>query len=442
MTPDREDLWFLPLGGCGEIGMNLNLYGHDGRWLMVDCGVVFTRDNGVEMPDPSFIVARRDALSALLVTHAHQDHIGAVAWLWPKLRCPVYATPFASALLRQQLARRGLGDEVPLIEVAPGQRHTLDVFDVEWLGITHSTAECNALVVRTPAGNVFHTGDWKLDPAPVVGEALVPSRFERLAGEDILAMVCDSTNAMVPGRSPSERALREPLRQVIANAPGRVVVACFGSNIARLVTLLHVAGVTRRYLGLLGRSLHGYLTAARGAGLWPDSSRLVEAAHLGYLPAKDVLAVATGSQGEAGAALQRLADNRHPDLTLAPGDTVVMSSRVIPGNEAAVESLLMRLRDLGVNTVTDSDPARPLHASGHPAQEELKQMYRWVRPRTAIPVHGEVPHMAANARVARAAGVERQMTGVNGDLFMLAPQRAIRRQAVAAGRIGRADNTT
>ncbi|MEL7448405.1 MAG: ribonuclease J [Pseudomonadota bacterium] len=435
MTPDSEDLWFLPLGGCGEIGMNLNLYGHDGRWLMVDCGVTFSRDNRIEMPDPAFITARREALSALLLTHAHQDHIGAVAWLWPKLKCPVYATPFAAALLRQQLAERGLADRVPITEVSPGHRHTVDGFDIEWLGITHSTAECNALMIRTPAGSVFHTGDWKLDPGPVVGEALVGSRFEALGEEDVLAMVCDSTNAMVRGWTPSESALRKPLRAAIEAAPGRVIVACFGSNVARLATLRDVAEATGRYIGLLGRSLHGYLSAARCAGLWRETPHLIDASHLGYLPPQEVLAVATGSQGEPRAALQRLADDSHPHLTLAPGDTVLMSSRVIPGNEAAVEGLLMRLRDLGVNTITDIDRANPIHASGHPAQDELRQMYGWVQPRTAIPVHGEEAHMAANAQIARQCGVEQQMTGLNGDLFLLAPQRAIRRGAVPTGRL-------
>ena len=420
--------------------MNLNLYGHDERWLMVDCGITFARDGEpgprVQMPDPRFIEERRDSLSALLITHAHQDHVGAVAYLWPRLRCPVYATAFTLALLRPKLARAGLLEQVPLFEVAAGHRHRIDGFDIEWLPITHSTPESQALVIRTPVGYVLHTGDWKLDPEPVVGPAYRALDFQKLAHENLLAMGCDSTNATVPGRSISEGALFDGLYKAIVGASGRVVVGCFGSNIARLATLASVANACGRYPALLGRSLRDYYAAACSARVWPADLRYVAAEDLGYLPAREVLAVATGSQGEPGAALDRLAGDRHPAFGLEAGDTVVLSSRVIPGNERQVEQIVERLRELGVQVIQDVDGLSPIHASGHPPQGELMDLYRWVAPRTAIPVHGEPKHLEAHAAVARQAGVGRRMVGRNGDLYMLAPQRAIRRQAVTVGRLG------
>jgi len=390
----------------------------------------------VQMPDPIFIEERREQLCALLITHAHQDHIGAVAHLWPRLRCPIYATAFSLALLRPKLARAGLLEQVPLFEIKPGTRHCIAGFDIEWLDITHSTIESQALVLRTAAGNVFHTGDWKLDPAPVVGPRYDADVFKRLADEDIVAMVCDSTNAQVPGHSVSEGALYQGLFDAVASASGRVFVGCFGSNVARLRTLAKVARDTGRYAGLLGRSLDEYFRAAQSAGLWDNSLSFIAPSHLGYLPGKEVLAIATGSQGEPGAALDRLAGDRHPAVTLEAGDTLVLSSRVIPGNERVVASLIERMQGLGVHVIDEAASEQPIHASGHPAMDELTQMYQWVAPRTALPVHGEPAHLSANARVAERAGIGRRMVGRNGDLYLLAPQRVLRRQAVRVGRLG------
>lgn len=440
MNPTDEDLWFLPLGGCGEIGMNMNLYGHDGQWLMVDCGITFSHPNDpgphILMADPQFITERRERLVALLVTHAHEDHVGAVAHLWPQLKCPVYCTAFAAAILRRKLIEAGLVNEVPVHVIRSPLRHHLGVFDVEWLDLTHSTPESQGLMVRTPSGSVFHTGDWKLDPEPVVGPNFAEAALQALGDEQVLAMVCDSTNALEPGRSVSEGALYEGLKEQVAHAPGRVVVSCFGSNVARLATLARVAGETGRYAGLVGRSLHNYHAAALVADLWHEDSELIEPAHLGYLPPEEVLAIATGSQGEPRAALDRLASDNHHDLSLEPGDTVLMSSRVIPGNEVAVATLVARLEGLGVRVVNNAELNAPIHASGHPAQEELADMYGWVKPEIAIPVHGETAHMQANAEVAMGRGVPSQMTGLNGDLFMLAPVRGIRRGAAPVGRLG------
>ncbi len=440
MTPGPQDLWFLPLGGTGEIGMNMNLYGHDGRWIMVDCGVTFAREGEsgprLQMADPQFIEQRRDQLGALLITHAHLDHVGAVAHLWPRLRCPVYATAFTLALLRPKLARAGLLEQVPLHEIAPGTRHQIEPFAIEWLDMTHSTPQSQALVIRTSCGSVFHTGDWKLDPAPVVGPAYDAAAFQQLSEPAVLAMVCDSTNATVAGRSASEGALYDGLVKAVGQATGRVFVGCFGSNVARLRTLARVARATGRHAGLLGRSLDEYYRAAVTARLWDPTERFITAEHLGYLPRHEVLAVATGSQGEPRAALDRLAGDRHPAVSLDAGDTLILSSRVIPGNERAVETLCARMRSLGVNVINETMLEDPIHASGHPAQDELRDMYGWVKPRTAIPVHGEPRHLAANGAVAKACGVPSQMVGLNGDLYMLAPQRAIRRQAVPTGRLG------
>ncbi len=438
--PSPEDLWFLPLGGCGEIGMNLNLYGHNGRWLMVDCGITFANPGElgphVQMADPQFIADRHTDLTALLITHAHEDHVGGVAHLWRKLRCPVFCTAFTAAILRRKLAEVGLLGEVPIEVVAPGTRMTLDVFDVEWLDQTHSTPESQALLIRTAAGNIFHTGDWKLDNQPVVGPSYDVERLQSIADLNVLAMVCDSTNALVSGRSPSEGALYDNLKELVQEAPGRVIVGCFGSNIARMTTLAKVAQATGRYAGLLGRSLHNYHRAAMQAGVWDPTLIFIDPAHLGYLPRDEVLAIATGSQGEPRTALRRLASGTHPDLDLEPGDTLLMSSRVIPGNEAAVAALIRQLQRLGVHVVCDEHLNKPIHASGHPAQEELADMYRWIQPQVAIPVHGEPEHMQANAELAQAVGVPAQMLGNNGDLFMLAPQRGIRRQFADVGRLG------
>lgn len=440
MTPDVDDLWLLPLGGCGEIGMNMNLYGHDGRWLMVDCGITFARPGEtaphVQMPDPDFIEQRRESLVGLLITHAHEDHVGAVAHLWSRLRCPIYATAFAAVLARRKLAELNLLEKAEVIVIEPGSEQQLAGFSVRWLNITHSTPQSQALLIRTSAGAVFHTGDWKLDPQPVVGPSASAQDLAAQLDVPVVAMVCDSTNAMESGRSTSEGELYEGLLDVVSAANGRVVVGCFGSNVARLITLARVARASGRYPGLYGRSLIQYHAAAKACGLLDPADTLVDGRHLGYLPPEEVLAVATGSQGEPRAALHRLSLGNHPDMELARGDTVILSSRTIPGNEEAVAVLCDRFDRMGVEVIRSEACNRPIHASGHPARDELADLYSAVSPSIAIPVHGEDEHMAANADVARRNGVPRQMLGHNGDLFMLAPVPGVRRQVVATGRLG------
>jgi len=450
MTPDEHDLWFLPLGGTGEIGMNLNLYGHDGQWLIVDCGVTFpkpgrvsadgtvhhTGEPPVQMADPAFIADRRDRLAGLVITHAHEDHIGAVPYLWPLLQCPIYTSRFTAEILRRKLAEFELLHRVPIIVVNVDDRRKIGPFDVQWLALTHSIPDPNALMIRTPVGNIFHSGDWKLDDQPLVGHGYSKATFTGLAEEGVAAMVCDSTNATVSGHSTSEAALYDGLLNIIKPATGRVVVACFGSNIARLHTLAMIARATGRYMGLFGRSLINMSSAAKASGLWDTADSLINAAHFGYLPREEVLAVATGSQGEPRTALRRLAAGNHPDFELEAGDTAIFSARAIPGNEQAIEALIGTLEAMGVSVITAEGADLPIHASGHPAQEELELMYQWVRPAVSVPVHGEARHMETHAGIARANGVPRAMLGRNGDLFMIRPVPGIRRRVTETGRLG------
>ncbi len=443
MKPDRNDLWFAPLGGCGEIGMNMNLYGHDDDWLMIDCGVTFRDADGgsrsgydIQMADPAFAVARRDSLRGLLLTHAHEDHIGAVPWLWPRLRCPVFATAFTAEMLRRKLQEHGLADQVPIHLVEPGTRHRLGGFDIEWLPHTHSIPDPCGIVLRCAAGSVFHTADWKLDSQPQVGHRYSEARYAALGNEGLDALVCDSTTATLSGHSLSEGDLHAGLLAQVQASKGRVIVACFGSNIARLHTLARVAAATDRHLGLLGRSLINTMSVARTVGIWPSTTSLVDPAHLGYLPRNTLLLVATGSQGEPRTALNRLSHDSFRDLSLHAGDTVLFSARAIPGNEPAIEALIERLRAREIRVIQPHDSELPIHASGHPAADELRSLYGWTRPRLLIPVHGETEHMTAQVQLARSAGIERQLLGRNGDLFEIAPHKAIRRGAVEVARLG------
>jgi ribonuclease J len=427
----------LPLGGTGEIGMNLTLYGHDGAWIAVDLGITFGGDrfpdHDVLMADPAFIATRRDRLAGLVLTHAHEDHIGALPYLWRRLHCPVYATPFTAALARQKLARAGIEDD-PVIEVRPGVRFELGPFGVEAITMTHSIPEPNALLISTAAGAVLHTGDWKLDDRPVVGATYDRDRLMGLRRERLLGMICDSTNATVPGSTGSESSLLAPLREIVLDASGRAIVTAFASNVARLVTLARVAQSVGRRFGVIGQALERMVSVARATGYWPDDlPELVDARHLGYLPCDEVLAVCTGSQGEARSALVRLSTESHRDLCLDPGDLVIFSSRLIPGNERPVAAVQQRLRTLGVEIVTDHD-AR-VHCSGHPAQDDLRRLYAWVQPPVVIPVHGTPRHLDANAALARACHVPLTLVIDNGSLVRLDSEGARRVCRVETGRL-------
>jgi len=457
MTPNSDDLWFIPLGGCGEIGMNFNLYGHDRQWLIVDCGLTFSdtvsegssdggvssgdgkpgspiRSRDVQMADPTFIAERKNDIAGMIITHAHEDHIGAVQYLWPQLQCPIFTTPLTAHVLRRKLAEVQLND-VPVGVVESGQIVDIGPFNVEWIQMTHSIPEPHSLLIKTPAGKIFHSGDWKLDSNPVVGEPYDRDRCQSLHAEQIDAMVCDSTNATVSGHTSSESDLYRGLKTVVEQATGRVVVTCFGSNLARVATLARIASETNRHLGLLGRSMIEMVNAGRATGLLQMPQPEVDSQHLGYLPRETVLLLATGSQGEPRTALNRLSTNSFRDMHLEPGDTVVFSSRVIPGNEDIVEALIARLESMGVAVVTESTASLPIHASGHPAADELRQMFSWVKPKLVIPVHGEPEHMEANARLADNSGISHQLHGENGDLFIIAPDIELRRSSVPSGRL-------
>nr|WP_239090289.1 ribonuclease J [Marinomonas ostreistagni] len=428
--------------------MNLNLYGHDGQWLMVDCGVSFNepieagseRTHELVCADPDFIAQQRSRLAGIVITHAHEDHIGALPFLWRRFQAPVYTTPFTAEILRRKLAQVGLLEDVTIHELPMGSRFSVGPFELQWITLTHSIPEPSGLMIETPAGNVFHTGDWKIDHNPVIGDKFSPAVLSTLRSRDVTAMVCDSTNALKTGHSVSEGDCYEALLEVISQEQGRVVVGCFSSNIARLVSLARIAQATGRYLCLLGRSLQNMVSAAKASGYWPAGLPMVDSAHVGYLPAHEVLAVATGSQGEPRAMLNRMAHGNCFDLTLEKGDLVLFSAMIIPGNEASIERLVASFKAQGIRTLQSHDTELPIHVSGHPYQAELANMYDWVRPQVAIPTHGEAAHMAANARIAKEAHVPRQLTGLNGDLFVLGQEIGVRKKAVTAKRIALARN--
>ena len=435
MNTENNDLAFLPLGGTGEIGMNLNLYQCRGKWLAVDCGIGFggneTPEVEIMMPDPGYIAERRDKLLGLVITHAHEDHIGAVAHLWRQLRCPVYATPFAVAVLRRKLTEAGLQNEVKLHTIPVGGSFELGAFKLEFMPVTHSLPEAQALVLRTPFGIILHTGDWKLDPDPVIGKPIDQEAFARLGREGVLAMVCDSTNALVDGHSGSEAEVRTSMAEVIAGLKGRVAVTCFASNVARVESIAHAARENGRSVALVGRSLRNLDAAARDTGYLRTTPEFVPEEHASDISDDNLLMLVTGSQGEPRSALARIAADTHPNIALGEGDTVIFSSRMIPGNERAVGIVQSNLARRGVRVITDRDAM--VHVSGHPARDELRILYDLVKPRYAVPVHGEWRHLSAHAALAKEAGSIPIMME-DGDVLSLAGNRP---EVVDSAPIGR-----
>jgi ribonuclease J len=435
--PGSDGLYFLPLGGSGEIGMNLSLYGTDGKWIMVDLGVTFGDETmpGIEviMPDPTFIAERKDDLIAIVLTHGHEDHLGAIEYLWPQLQCPVYATPFTAGLLRAKLVERDLQHKVRIIEVPLSGKVKLGPFELQWISITHSIPESNCIAIKTRHGTVLHTGDWKIDPAPMLGEVTNDNALKELGQQGVLAAVVDSTNALVPGHSGSEKEVRDELNRVFGLYPeNRIIVTCFASNVARLMSIYEAAKAHGREVALVGRSLWRIEAVARETGYIPANVMFLEPHEAGFLPRDKAVYICTGSQGEKRSALARLAMGEHPELSLEAGDTVLYSSREIPGNEkpiAAVQNALIRQ---GLRVVTASD--EPIHVSGHPCQEELVQMYQWLRPQVAVPVHGEARHQTENARIASTCQVPQTLIPRNGDMIRLGPGRAEKVGEVQAGR--------
>ncbi len=438
----RDELVFLPLGGSGEIGMNLNAYGYgpadDRQWIIVDIGVTFGREDstpGVELilPDPSYLEGERKNILGIVLTHAHEDHIGALAWLWPRLKAPVYATPFTAALVREKLREQNLLDKVRITEIPLKGHLKLGPFEIDFVTLTHSIPEPNGLAIRTPLGLVWHTGDWKIDPEPLIGEPTDEAKLRAMAEEGVLAMVCDSTNVFVEGTSGSEADVREKLAHVISKCTGRVAVTAFASNVARVESTLLAARACGRTPCLVGRSMHRIYGAAQGVGLLGDTPRVVAEEEAAKLDPSRVLYLCTGSQGESRAALTRIARNEFRNVSLMRGDTVIFSSRVIPGNEVAIHSLYNMFLERGVELITADD--HPVHVSGHPARDELRQMYGWARPRIAVPVHGERRHILEHMKLALELQVPEAVAPNNGDLIRLAPGPAAVIDEVPSGRL-------
>jgi len=438
----NDELVFLPLGGSNEIGMNFNLYGfgpeHDRKWIVVDLGVTFGDQTtpGVEviLPDPEYIEQYADRILGIVLTHAHEDHIGAVAWLWPRLKAPVYATPFTAFILREKLREADLLDEVSITEVPLGGSIELGPFQLDLITLTHSIPEPNGLAIKTPLGTILHTGDWKIDPDPLLGDVTDAAAIRKLGDEGILAMVCDSTNVFVDGHAGSEADVRVAMTELIGGLKGKVAVACFASNVARMDSVIRAAEAAGRRVCLAGRSMHRMAAAAKSVGLMEGVQPFLDDTEAKRLPENKVLYLCTGSQGEPRAALARIADGTHPHVKLASGDAVVFSSRVIPGNEIPIRNLQNKLTENGVRLYTERDHPG-IHVSGHPCRDELAEMYAWARPTIAVPTHGERRHLMEHAAFARDLQVPQQVTPRNGDMVRLAPGRAEVIDEVPSGRL-------
>ncbi len=421
MKPGNE-LLFLALGGSGEIGMNVNLYGCDGKWIMVDLGMTFADPAypGVELvlPDLHFIEERREDLLGIVLTHGHEDHIGAIPYLAADLGVPLYATPFTAGLIAGKLEEEGLQGEVKLEVVEMEGAFRLGPFGLRYVPLAHSIPEGNALLIDTPYGRVFHTGDWKLDDAPQLGDPSTEAELRAIGDAGVLALVCDSTNVFQEQASGSEAGVREGLDLVIGEAEGRVLVTTFASNAARLKTLGHVAKDTGRQVCVAGRSLDRILRVSKSVGYLTDFPEPIDFEAAMRLPRRDVMIIATGGQGEARAALARIAFDQHK-LSLAKDDLVVFSSKQIPGNEIAIGRIQNALAEKGIAMITDRQA--PVHVSGHPGRPELAAMYDWIRPEIIVPVHGEMRHLMEHARFAKSRGVPHGIVQTNGDLVRLAP---------------------
>jgi len=426
MAPN--DFVFAPLGGLGEIGMNLSVYGFgDGRrrqWIMIDCGVSFASEEhlpGVDLilPDISFLLQERKNILGLVLTHAHEDHMGAIMDLWPRLKVPFYATPFSAALFEARRASEPGAPDIPVNVVPVGGHLSLGPFEIDFINVSHSIPESNALAIRTPAGTVVHTGDWKIDPTPIIGGPTDAAKLTALGDAGVLALVGDSTNAVREGKSPSEADVAKTLAELIRTAPRRVAVTTFASHVGRLRAVADAARAAEREVVVVGRAMERVVQVARETGYLNGVQDFRSADSYGYLPPDKVLALCTGSQGEPRAALSRIAEDQHPEVTLSRGDRVIFSARPIPGNEKAVSRVINGLVEQGIEVITDR--THLVHVSGHPRRDELREMIGWVRPKILIPAHGEALHLAEHAELARKAGVPHVLVCRNGDLVRLAP---------------------
>ena len=417
----EDKLLFIPLGGANEIGINVNLYHFEGKWIMVDCGSGFADEHlpGVDMvvADLSFIEENKKNLLGLILTHAHEDHLGAIQYLWNELECPIYTTKFTKTFLKTKLAEYSFPEHLKIHEVDPKDKLDLGPFSIEMIGLTHSAPEMQALMIRTKAGNILHTGDWKFDPRPIVGEASDEAALKACGDEGVLALVCDSTNVFNEGISGSEGDVRDSLVKIIAECPKMVVVTTFASNLARLDTLIHAGQKSGRKVVLTGRSMHRMFAAAQESGYLTDIQPLLDERSIAKHKREELLVIATGCQGEPMAATSKMATGTHHSITLAPKDTVIFSSKIIPGNDKKIFKLFNVFVKKGIEVITEKDHF--VHVSGHPAIEELKRMYELVRPNLCVPVHGEPVHIHEQAKLAKANGIKHTVEVENGSVVLL-----------------------
>ncbi len=427
---DKKELLFVPLGGVGEIGMNLALYGYgtkaDREWIMVDCGVTFPGPElpGVDLilPDIRYVQELGDRLKAIVITHAHEDHYGALLSLWPILKKPVYCTPFCAGMLEAKAAYERGKPKIPVTIYEAGSKFSIGSFDIEAVHVTHSLPEPMSLAITTPLGTMVHTADWKIDDGPTLGRVTDEKTFRRIGKEGVLAAICDSTNAMRTGVSPSELEVSDSLAEIISNASGRVAITTFSSNVGRLRSIAQAAKKNNRRVMLMGSSIRRVVEVSSELGYFDDIEDFVDEREFDTVDRANLVIILTGSQGEPRAAMAKIAKGEHRNVSLAPGDTVVYSSRIIPGNEKAIIETKNMLIDQGIEIITDEDTL--VHVSGHPRQKELEAMYSWLKPEVSVPVHGEAAHLTAHARLAGEFGVPQVAPVRNGDILRLAPGNA------------------
>ena len=423
----KDDLYFVPLGGCGHFGANLNLYHYGGEWLAIDCGMGFADERmpgfDILLPDPSFIEERNDKLAGLIITHAHEDHIGGVANLWPRLKCPVYATSFTMEVLKRKLSEVPHGNDVPLIEVQNASNQNIGPFAVEWVNMAHSIPDTSSLIVTTPRGKLLHSGDWNFDPKPMAGNKSDEARLEKLGDEGVLAYVGDSTNSCVPGTSGSESDLHEDFIKLFKRAKQKIGVTLFSSNIGRLKTVIKAAQATDRYICPVGRSLKNMADIGRRFGIVKEESIFVSEEDAALFPDDKIVYVLTGSQGEGRAQLPKVARSEHPTVDFKEGDMVLFSARAIPGNERAIIDMRNSLVAKGVEVVTPKQAH--IHVSGHPARDEVIKMFQLIRPQCVIPVHGEVEQQEGHAAIARECQVPHSLVPENGAVIRISKEKGL-----------------
>ena len=436
-----KNTYFLPLGGTGEIGMNLNLYGYgegkDIDWFMVDCGVTFSQAGlpgiDLQMPDPTFIASQKEKLMGIILTHAHEDHIGAMPFIWPYFKCPIYTTEFTAALLKEKFDEYNIDYTDKIIIHNDGEIINIGNFQVKAIGLTHSIPEMNALLIKSPSANIFHTGDWKIDKDPIVGDGFNKEKLLDFENIEIDALVCDSTNAMTPGISGSELSVKNSLEEIIGKIEGRIFLSTFASNVARLCSVAEVAAKHDRHVVLSGRGMHRIVNAAKSVGLLGGLPDFVDEENAGYLPAEKTLILCTGSQGEYRAALSKIARDEHQHIVAEKGDTVIFSSKIIPGNEAGIMNLQNQFAKKDIKIITSKDEF--VHVSGHPCQDELIEMYNLIQPKSIIPVHGEFRHLVANANLAKNNGIKKSLVIENGTVVKISSKDASIDEQVESGRL-------